>query len=176
MSTPPSLLTLLRSDHERIQSGARSTARLLRTAVLNASFRTAVLHRVSSRARIAGLGRLIAGLNLAFHGADIDPRAHIAGGVFFAHPVGIVIGGGVRIGVRCTIMGGVTLGRKNLGSDHDMSGYPVLGDDVILGTHCSVLGSAHVGDHGVVGAHSLVLKDVGAGQVVTGIPATPRES
>ena len=50
---------------------------------------------------------------------------------------------------------------------------PIIGNNVDLGTGVSILGAVRVGDGSVVGAHSVVVKDIPAGQTVVGIPARP---
>ena len=82
------------------------------------------------------------------------------------HPVGIVIGRGIRIGDRCTILHNVTIGVTEMGA-----GVPDIGDDVYIGCGAAVLGDVEVGDGAVVGANAVVLSDVPEGATVAGIPA-----
>jgi serine O-acetyltransferase len=107
-------------------------------------------------------------LTHALTGTEIRPTAVLGPGLTILHPSGIVVGGGVVAGARLTLVGGNTLG-ANL--KHGIHGAPVLGDDVIVGTHALVLGPVLVGDHAVVGAMSVVLDDVAPKAKVKGIPA-----
>jgi acetyltransferase-like isoleucine patch superfamily enzyme len=50
-------------------------------------------------------------------------------------------------------------------------GAPVVGNDVWIGNHVSVLSGVHIGDGAVVGAHSVVTKDVPPYAMVGGNPA-----
>lgn len=50
-------------------------------------------------------------------------------------------------------------------------GLPVLGDDVLVGTHAQILGNVKVGNHAIIGAGSIVLDDVPQNAVVVGNPA-----
>ena len=43
----------------------------------------------------------------------ISPKAEIGKNLSFPHPIGIVIGDGVKIGDNCIIYQNVTIGRKN---------------------------------------------------------------
>lgn len=82
----------------------------------------------------------------------------IHGGMISIHPRAVI---GDRVGV----MHGVTLG-TNMGS-----GAPVIGDDVFIGCHASVLGNVSVGRGARVSANSLVINDVPPGAVAIGVPA-----
>ena len=50
-------------------------------------------------------------------------------------------------------------------------GLPVVGDNVLIGTHAQILGNVKIGDNAVVGAGSIVTHDVSANVVVVGNPA-----
>ncbi|MDO5144136.1 MAG: DapH/DapD/GlmU-related protein [bacterium] len=66
---------------------------------------------------------------------------------------------------------------------HDLNGIPfclqgyeerrpvVIGSNVWIGTRCVILPGVHIGDNVVVGAGSVVTKDVPSGVVVAGSPA-----
>lgn len=93
-------------------------------------------------------------------GVDVGPglRIHHFGGIFVAE--------GVRIGARCTLRQGVTIGNRVEGGP-----VPVLGDDVELGAYAQVLGGVTVGDGARIGALSVVLEDVPPGATAVGSPA-----
>ena len=46
-----------------------------------------------------------------------------------------------------------------------------IGDDVWIGAGATVLGGVKIGDRAVVAAGALVNRDVGAGELVAGVPA-----
>jgi acetyltransferase-like isoleucine patch superfamily enzyme len=85
----------------------------------------------------------------------------------------VVIGNGARIGENCSIRD----------SDHRIgTGQPVIesgflvrpvtiGDDVWIGRHVTVLPGVAIGDGAVIGAHSLVNRDIPARAVAFGTPA-----
>lgn len=99
-------------------------------------------------------------------GIGLSKAVEVGGGLRIHHFGGIFVADGVRIGARCTLRQGVTLGERV-----DGGALPVLGDDVELGAYAQVLGGVHVGDGARVGALSVVLDDVAPGATVVGVPA-----
>ena len=99
---------------------------------------------------------------------DINPAARIGTGIMLDHGTSIVIGETAVIGDNCSILQGVTLGGtgKETGDRH-----PKIGDNVLLSVGAKVLGNIRVGDCSVVGAGSVVLKDVPPRTTVAGVPA-----
>ena len=80
--------------------------------------------------------------------------------------IGVVIHGRVVIGKNCLIGQGVTIGGK--------SGWyevPVIGDNVHINAGARLLGPIRIGDNVVIGANSVVVKDVPSDCVVAGVPA-----
>lgn len=70
------------------------------------------------------------------------------------------------MGEWCTITSGVVVG--NRGSQQNR---PTIGNNVSLTLGCKVIGLIHIGDNVIVGPNSVVVKDVPANSVVSGIPA-----
>jgi serine O-acetyltransferase len=126
------------------------------------------LYRLASRldskghGQVAALillfGKFISGIEIV-HGASIGP------GTVFIHGTGVVIGPGTIIGRDCRIFHNVTLGSR------DGTTYPVVGDAVTLYPGAVILGAVRIGDNSVVGANSVVLRDVGPNEIVAGNPA-----
>lgn len=81
--------------------------------------------------------------------------------------MGVVIGAGAVIGRGCRIYHGVTLGI----SHRDNDGFPVLGENVLVGAGAKILGPIVVGNGAKIGANSVVLSDVPAGASAIGVPA-----
>ncbi len=103
----------------------------------------------------------------AVTGAEIPLDCSIGGGLAIPHPNGIVIHSTAVIGANCLIMHQVTLGTNG------PPGSPVIGDGVDIGPGAKVLGPVKVGDGAMIGALSLVLKDVAPDEVAVGVPARP---
>ena len=85
------------------------------------------------------------------------------------HHGGIVIGA-VRIGDDVHFRQNTTVG---ILSRNEPERKPIIGDRVDVGAGACILGAVHVGDDVVVGANSVVVKDVAAGNTVFGVPARP---
>ena len=103
-------------------------------------------------------------VNLSWNGVDIQPAARIGRGLTMSHPVGVVIGDGVKAGHTLTLLQHVTLGQRD-------GAFPVIGNEVTVYTGASVLGDICVGDGAIIGAHALVLSDVPPNTIVAGVPA-----
>jgi serine O-acetyltransferase len=102
----------------------------------------------------------------------IPAQAQIGAGTRLGYGgLGIVIHHNAVIGRDCLISQGVTLGggRRDPGSTG--TGVPRLGDSVQVGAGAKIIGGVEVGDGAVIGANSVVTRDVEPGVVVAGIPA-----
>lgn len=117
---------------------------------------------------------------------DISGKATLHKSVILSNFIEIrrycVIGEGTRIG-SFTIMGeGTWIGKKcNI---HGMAAFadqdkhfgkevaaPILGNNVTLGTRCTIMAGVHIGDNSIIGAGSTVFCDVPDNQVWIGTPA-----
>jgi serine O-acetyltransferase len=76
--------------------------------------------------------------------------------------------GRARVGADCCISQGVTIGVSGRG---EKRGVPVIRDRVYLGVNAVIVGKIDVGDDVVVGANSLVNRDVPPHTTVVGVPA-----
>jgi serine O-acetyltransferase len=85
-------------------------------------------------------------------------------GLSIAHVGTIVVNGNARIGARCRLSHGVTIGIGPKGS-------PDIGDDVWIGPNAMILGRVDVGDGATVRPGAVVVHDVEAGAHVAGVPA-----
>lgn len=89
--------------------------------------------------------------------------------VKFPHPIGIVIGDGVRIGKDVRIYQNVTIGLlENTPSSEASDLYPTIGDDVIIYAGAVLAGAITVGAGAVIGANAVITKDVPPGSVAFG--------
>jgi serine O-acetyltransferase len=87
--------------------------------------------------------------------------------------------------VRIWHHGGIVLGARAIGDDvhirHNttmgilarqaLDGKPIVGNRVDVGVGACILGPVTVGDDSVIGANSVVLRDLPPGSVVMGVPA-----
>jgi serine O-acetyltransferase len=93
----------------------------------------------------------------------VIPRNVCGPGLSIAHPGSVVIHFGTKVGARCRMHQGATIGEAG-------GRYPVIGDDVFIGPNVVIIG-ANVGDRARVHAGAVVTKDVPSGADVMGVPA-----
>ncbi|WP_160796552.1 DapH/DapD/GlmU-related protein [Shewanella insulae] len=100
----------------------------------------------------------------------LSQKAIVGRNIKFPHPVGIVIGDGVTIAEDAIIYQNVTLGAARVGEG--VKGlYPKIGKDVVIFAGAKVIGGITIGDGAVIGANSVVTKDIPANVSAVGIPA-----
>lgn len=73
-----------------------------------------------------------------------------------------------RIGRNCTLLPGVVIGNKHFEND---GSWVTIGDNCYIGLGVKIFGEVTIGDNVVVGANSVVVKDIPDNCVVGGIPA-----
>jgi serine O-acetyltransferase len=136
-------------------------------------------YRLNHYARHRLRSRLLAALPHIFHCVimrltriQIDPKAHIGPGLKFPHGGHIVIGP-VQVGRNCDIYQGVTLGHSISTLVDRPSGpdVPALGNRVWVGPGAVIAGGVIVDNDAVVGANSLLVRDVPPRGVMIGVPA-----
>lgn len=113
------------------------------------------------------LARLIEKLILRSNSCCLSPLATIGRNLKLEHPVGLVVGHGVVIGDNVTIYQHVTLGSRSING----RACPMIEDDVVIYAGAVVIGGVRLGKGAIVGANSVVTRDIAAGQVVYGNPA-----
>lgn len=96
----------------------------------------------------------------------VSLSADIGENTVFPHPIGIVIGKGVKIGKNCVIYQNVTIGRRNPDNEYDVA---EIGDNVMIGCNAIILGRVKVGANAKIAAGSIVLRDVKANETVHGV-------
>ena len=99
--------------------------------------------------------------------ADVPPQMQIGKGTVFPHDaLGCVFHPDVKIGKNCKILHGVTMEGR---AGH--KGLPIIGDNVVIGTHAQLIGNVKIGNNSIVGAGAIVTHDVPDNVVVVGNPA-----
>ncbi|MVP02279.1 serine O-acetyltransferase [Paenibacillus lutrae] len=113
------------------------------------------------------IARIVSQFSRFMTGIEIHPGATIGHRLFIDHGMGVVIGETCEIGDDVILYQGVTLGGtgKEKGKRH-----PTIGNKVVISSGAKVLGSFKVGDQSLIGANSVVLKEVPANSTVVGIP------
>jgi putative colanic acid biosynthesis acetyltransferase WcaB len=101
-------------------------------------------------------------------GIELNYKAEVGPRLKLFHGYALVIHDHAVIGADCTLRHCTTIGARR-----GMDDCPVIGDRVDIGSNSVIIGSIKLGDGSVIGAGSVVLHDVAAGQTVAGNPAKP---
>lgn len=113
------------------------------------------------------IAQMSRGLVRIIFSADVPPQMQIGKGTVFPHDaLGCVFHPDVKIGKNCKILHGVTMGGR---AGH--KGLPIIGDNVVIGTHAQLIGNVKIGNNSIVGAGAIVTHDVPDNVVVVGNPA-----
>ena len=161
------MIRALREDARHLAVAAGAPTDVAATALTQDSYLILVLWRMrcgARRWRIPLLNHLLRRVQTVIFGIELGNDITLGRGVFFVHPIGIVVGGRARVGDRVRFMGSNTVGTAK------DNGYPVVEDDVVLGAGARVLGPVTVGARAVIGANAVVLSDVPADAVAVGMP------
>lgn len=162
---------LYRSERHEFTSNVDAAVQILRLMVVADAFLAQACYRLKARLQalgIPGLPRVAHRLAVALSQVDIGDPVVVAPGLYLFHGQ-VVIDGLTKVGPGARIGPFVTIGLR----EGDLRG-PVLGTGVSIGTGAKVLGRVHLGDRAKVGANAVVLIDVPADAVATGVPATVR--
>jgi serine O-acetyltransferase len=159
-------------EFARVSTGGDTSWKtVLRQAIVFDPFHVLALTRVreaATRHRIPLVNRLLRMVQTAVYGIEIGKDVRLGHGVYFVHLLGTVLGGDARVGDRVRFMGSNTVGTAK------DNGYPIIEDDVVVGCGARILGPVRVGAGAVIGANAVVIHDVPAGAVATGVPAVVR--
>src|ERR1700754_2777964 len=139
-------------------SGGEMNAKAVSRAILaQDSYAITTLSRIRKAARqvhIPLVNHALRVVQTGFYGIEIGKDVTLGYGVYFVHPLGIVIGGDARIGDRVRFYGNNTVGTAK------DNGYPVIEDDVWIGAGARILGPVCIGARSRIGANAVVLEDV----------------
>jgi serine acetyltransferase len=140
----------------------------LRAALSQDGYKVLLTTRLRESARrwhVPGANHALRHVTTVLYGIEIGNEIELGDGVNFAHTLGTVIGGTSKVGARVKFMGNNTVGTAK------DNGCPVIEDDVVVGCGARILGPIRIGKGAFIGANAVVLSDVPAGAVASGIPA-----
>ncbi|QDH69747.1 serine O-acetyltransferase [Marilutibacter alkalisoli] len=169
------MLETLRQDFQRYHRVALTTGpRLARLrACLRYGFIAVCLHRYGRWTRTLRPRWLSLPFKLIYAilkipvelllGIDISGNANIGPGLYIDHFGGIFLH--CDAGRNLSVTQDVTLGYKGAGRS---TRWPRLGDDVYIGAGAKVIGDVSIGDGVLIGANTVVTKDVPAHMRVVG--------
>lgn len=90
---------------------------------------------------------------------DISPSAYIGKNVKIPHAVGIVIGSTAKIGSNTVIMPNVVIGAKYY-PPIEKKRHATIGNNCFIGANTVILGNICIGDGTIIGAGSVVTKNL----------------
>ena len=123
----------------------------------------------SGHTRLAGALQTLGNVVI---GVDFGAGMIVGPGLALVHPVGVTMGYGARVGDNVTFASGVVLAARYYDGGHGREQeFPVIEDGAVIGAHAVLVGGVRIGRNAMVGANSVVLKDVPANTVVLGNPA-----
>jgi serine O-acetyltransferase len=130
---------------------------------------------VMTKVRIPIIRQVLQLISMIWHkniqmttGIDLPQTADIGKGLYIGHFGGLIVGSGVKIGQTCNLSHGVTIGYAGRG---EKWGCPVIGDRVLICVGAIVIGKIKIGDDVVIGAGSVVTRDLPDKAVAAGVPA-----
>mgnify|MGYP003789424593 CR=1 FL=1 len=101
---------------------------------------------------------------------ELPWKTRIGPGFRIDHGQALVINDGTIFGAGCTVRNSTTIGNKRA-KEGGYTRPPIFGDRVDIGANAVIIGPITIGDDAVIGAASVVLRDVPPNHVAIGNPA-----
>lgn len=161
-----------RGERFHFRSRADVVCQCLRLMLVSDAFLAQVCYRVKARLQALGvpfLPRLAHRAAMVLGQVAIGDPVVVAPGLYLLHGQ-VVIDGFTEIGRNALIAPFVTIGLRQGRYDG-----PVIGAGVSIGTGARILGQIRIGNGAQIGANAVVLTDIPARAVATGVPARIRQ-
>lgn len=101
---------------------------------------------------------------------ELPWNTKVGKGLSLYHGQGLVVNDGTVIGENVTLRHNTTIGNKQL-NDGTFSNSPIIENNVDIGSNVVILGPITIGENSIIGAGSVVIKNVEANSIVAGNPA-----
>lgn len=140
----------------------------VKAALSQDGYKVLFMSRVRESARkwhVPGVNHALRLVTTVLYSIEIGNDIELGEGINFTHTLGTVIGGTSKVGARVKFMGNNTIGTAK------DNGCPVIEEDVVIGCGARILGPVRIGKGAFIGANAVVLTDVPAGAIASGIPA-----
>ena len=106
------------------------------------------------------------------YSCDCYPGITVGDGLRIEHPIGILIGKTAILGNNVRIYNDVQIIAKVTGDDMRKENkerrHARIGNNVLLGSGCTVIGPITIGDDCIIGARAIVTRDIPGNSVVIG--------
>ncbi len=170
------VLRILREDLEAVFDRDPAAKNVFEVVLTQPGLHAIWLHRIAHALLEQGVPvvpRLVSHFNRFVTGIEIHPGAKIGRMCFIDHGMGVVIGETAEIGDHVTLYQGVTLGISHTRDVRSLRGkkrHPTLEDNVTVTVGAKILGAITIGHGAIVGAGSVVVRDVPPHTTVVGVP------
>ncbi|MCL2790719.1 MAG: glycosyltransferase [Desulfobulbus sp.] len=160
----------VKSDLKRLGTDGSVSARTLVAGLLSQGFQAILVYRMFHWLYRKGIpGQPLRFLAERFIeitcGISIPARCRIGKGLRIHHFGGIILHSSAELGDNCTLYHDVTIGDRG-GS----GGAAKIGNNVLIGAGAKIIGEITIGDNCVIGANTVVTKDMEPAMVAVGSP------
>ena len=160
----------VKSDLRRLGTNGQVSARILIAGLLSQGFQAILVYRLFHwlhRRNIPGqpLRFLVERFIEITCGISIPARCRIGKGLRIHHFGGIILHSTAELGDNCTLYHDVTIGDRGGSGD-----AAKVGNNVLIGAGAKIIGEITIGDNCVIGANTVVTKDMEPATKAIGSP------
>lgn len=161
MSSP---WVLIKADLYR-HTGRVSVGLVVKSLLLNAGFAYMFWFRLcrSQNVLIRAMARLMHRMLSVRYQIQLPKETQVGPGLYLGHATGVIVNSTATIGANCNLSPFTVIG-SNQGQ------AATIGDCVYIGPHVSIVEDITIGDGSIIGAGSVVIRDVPRNSVVVGNP------